>query len=121
MRDPAVRALLALTLSPADLAAIEDGEPLERRFWPVQAAQGGVVVGLAVGDRVVGEAPLVRVESNPRGGARWVFGALVRYLVPRVGRARAGRAARGRGRKVNEQPHECVVIAPAMFGNTGTA
>ena len=82
MRDPAVQALLALTLSPADLAAIEAGEPLERRFWPVQAAQGGVVVGLAVGDRVVGEAPLVRVEPNPRGGARWVFGALVRYLVP---------------------------------------
>ena len=22
---------------------------------------------------------------------------------------------------MNEQPHECVVIAPAMFGNTGTA
>ena len=54
-RDPAVRAVFALRVTAAELAAIEAGQPVRRPAWPPQRCQA-TVVGLCVDGAVVGEA-----------------------------------------------------------------
>ena len=95
-RDPAVRAVFALHVTAAELAAIEAGQPVRRPAWPPQRCQDAVA-GLHVDGAVVGEAPLVRAESAlgamvlglwymngaiPRDRVLWHFVGFTRYLRP---------------------------------------
>jgi len=78
LRDPAVLAVFAVRITAAELASIEAGLPIARPFWPPGRCRGAVV-GLQVGDAVVGEALLASVASVA-GGASWAFGSVTRYL-----------------------------------------
>lgn len=95
-RDPAVRAVFALRVTAAELAAIEAGQPVRRPTWPPRRCQDAIV-GLCVDGAVVGEAHLVRAESAlgatvlglwymdgaiPRDRVLWHFAGFARYLLP---------------------------------------
>ena len=78
MRDPAVLAVFAVRITAAEFASIEVGQPIARPFWPPGRCRDSVV-GLQVGDVVVGEALLGHVAAT-HGGALWSFGPVTPYL-----------------------------------------
>ena len=72
MRDAAVLAVFALRITAAEHAAILGGLPIARPFWPPARCRGSVV-GLQVGEQVLGEALLMSTTAAD-GGCAWAFG-----------------------------------------------
>lgn len=106
MRDPAVLAVFAVRITAAEIASIEAGLTAVRPFWPPGRCRGAVV-GLQIGDAVVGEALLASVVSVA-GGAAWTFGPVTTYLrrLPHAGPGHVVAHAGGPARN----PHPCAKL-----------
>ena len=88
---------LALVLSAEEVAAVERGEPVVRRTFPVRAC--GERVALAAPDRAVFAEARLRCEAV-RGGVAWHFFE----LKPAAGRALPGRGQLAAVETTTERP-----------------
>lgn len=82
MRDPAVRAVLAIRVTLDEWMVMKSFKHIRRPTWPVKAIAPGSVVGLAVDGEVWGEAMICDVSIARDGEAvvcEWRFGAVTEY------------------------------------------
>lgn len=91
MRDPAVRAIHALHMTPDEVAAVRDGCPVYRPFWPPVCCRDSVV-GLSAAGLVMGEARMLPTIHTTAGVA-WRFAAMTAYRKPLTHTATRGMAS----------------------------
>lgn len=88
MRDPAVHAVFALHLTPDEVAAVREGCPVYRPYWPPVCCRDSVV-GLSAAGVVMGEARMLSTVHTVAGVA-WRFTSMTTYKKPLAHKATRG-------------------------------
>ena len=104
MRDPAVHAVYALHMTPSEVAAVRDGCPVYRPYWPPVCCRDSVV-GLSAGGEVTGEARMLS-SVHTIAGVVWRFAPMTTYRKPL-----AHKAGRGMFSSLPEAPLGTLTVA----------
>lgn len=109
MRDPAVHAIHALHMTPDEVAAVREGRPIYRSYWPPVYCRDSIV-GLSAAGVVTGEARMLST-ARTTAGVEWRFAAMITYRKPL-----AHTATRGMASSMPEAPMG--TLAPARDWDT---